>query len=150
VKLNHAVITLLAIAAVGVQAQNVSRVARPFNSVNAATAGSARRTGAEATPLTMREHVQDMQGTLAKMHAVLDQMKAKAALNSRDPLAKANVDMWELMVGHLDSELKDLRVAMAEREQWEARRASLYKQADVKAQAEAQAAQKQSVPPSPR
>jgi hypothetical protein len=147
VKLNLTVVTLLAITTAGAGAQ---RAPKPFNAVNTAAAISARGTGAEATPLTMRERVQDMQGTLAKMHAVLDQMKAKAALNSRDPLAKANLDMWELMVGHLDSELKDLRVAMAEREQWEARRASLYKQADVKAQAEAQAAQKQSVPPSPR
>lgn len=144
-RLNLALITLLAASTAGVQAQNVSHLAankapaRPFNPMQAA---ASRRAASETAPPTMRERVQDMQGTLAKMHAVLDQMRAKSAVTSKDPLAKANLDMWELMVSHMDSELKDLRLAMVEREEWDARRAAMYKEADAKAQAEAQAAQK--------
>ena len=90
----------------------------------------------------MRERVQDMETTLSQMRVVLKQMHAKAAKsNSTDPVTKANLDMWELMVGHLDKELEQLRVTLAAREDLEARRAALYKQADAKAEAAAQAAQ---------
>jgi hypothetical protein len=89
----------------------------------------------------MRERVQDMETTLSQMRVVLKQMHAKAAKSkSPDPVTKANLDMWELMVGHLDKELEQLRVTLAAREDLEARRAALYKQADAKAEAEAQAA----------
>ena len=89
----------------------------------------------------MRERVQDMETTLSQMRVVLKQMHAKAAKSkSPDPVTKANLDMWELMVGHLDKELEQLRVTLAAREDLEARRAALYKQADAKAAATAQAA----------
>jgi hypothetical protein len=100
-------------------------------------------------PATMRQRMQDMEGTLAKMHAVLKQMRAKAASNSKDPLVKANLDMWELMVGHLDKQLKELQVATAARDSFEARRAALYKQADAKADAAAEAARKSGASLSP-
>ncbi len=93
------------------------------------------------TPTSLPERVKDMEGTLAQMHQVLKQMQDKAAKShSKDSLAKGNLDMWELMVGHLDKQLQELRVAMAVHEDMEARRAALYKQADAKAEAEAQAA----------
>ena len=93
------------------------------------------------TPTPLRQRVQDMEGTLAQMHLVLEQMRNKAAKSpAKDSLAKGNLDMWKLMVGQLEKELQELRVAMAVREDMEARRAALYKQADVKAEAEAQAA----------
>jgi hypothetical protein len=84
--------------------------------------------------------MQDMEGTLVRMHALLKQMAAKGAANSKDPLAKANLDMWELMVGHLDKQLEELQQAVATREDMEARRAAMYKQADAKSEAAAQAA----------
>lgn len=90
---------------------------------------------------SLRERFQDMESTLTKMHLVLTQMKDKAAKSkTQDALAKANLDMWELMVSHLDKELRDLKIAMEAREDMEARRAALYKQADAKTDAEAQAA----------
>jgi hypothetical protein len=98
------------------------------------------KTAGVQTPATLRERAQDMQVTLAKMHAVLKQMRAKAASSSKDPLAKANLDMWELLVGHLDKQLQELRIAMLTREDMEARRAAMYKQADAKAEAAARAA----------
>jgi hypothetical protein len=85
----------------------------------------------------MREQVQDMETTLSQMRVVLKQMHAKS--KSTDPVTKANLDMWELMVGHLDKELEQLRVTLAAREDLEVRRAALYKQADAKAEAAAQA-----------
>ncbi len=89
----------------------------------------------------MRERVQDMESTLSQMNVVLRQMRAKAAKSkSTDPVTKANLDMWELMVGHLDKELEQLRVTLAARDDLEARRAALYRQADAKAEAAAQAA----------
>lgn len=89
----------------------------------------------------LRQRVQDMQSTLSQMHLVLKQMQDKAAKSKTpDTLAKANLDMWQLMVGHLDKELQELNMAVASREDLEARRAALYKQADAKADAEAQAA----------
>src|SRR5215469_12407695 len=55
----------------------------------------------------IREQVEDMQSTLSKMRVVLKQMHAKAAKNKpTDSLTKANLDMWELVVGHLDNELE--------------------------------------------
>lgn len=100
-------------------------------------------------PTTLRERVQDMELTLAKMHAVLKQMRAKAVSSSKDPLAKANLDMWELLVGHLDKQLQELRVAMVARDDMEARRAAMYKQAEAKADATAQAARGASKAPTP-
>jgi hypothetical protein len=89
----------------------------------------------------MRERVEDMQSTLSQMRVVLRQMQARAAKsNAPDSLSKANLDMWELMVGHLDKELQQMRVTLAAREDLEVRRAALYRQADAKAEAAAQAA----------
>ena len=89
----------------------------------------------------MREQIGDMESTLSQMRGVLRQMHAKATTSKgTDSLTKANLDMWELMVGHLDKELHQMRLTLAAREDWEARRAALYKQADAKAEAAAQAA----------
>ena len=86
----------------------------------------------------MRERVEDMGSTLSQMRVVLKQMQAKAAKsNATDSLTKANLNMWELMVGHLDKELQQMRVTLAAREDLEARRAALYRQADAKAEAAA-------------
>lgn len=102
----------------------------------------ANRTAADPQGLVaMRERVTDMEGTLSKMRGALKQMHANAAKSKAvDSLTKANLDLWELMVGHLDKELEQLHVALAEREDLEARRADLYRQADAKAAAQAQVA----------
>lgn len=101
----------------------------------------ANRTAVDPQGLVaMRERVTDMEGTLSKMRGALKQMHANAQSKAVDSLTKANLDLWELMVGHLDKELEQLHVALAEREDLEARRADLYRQADAKAAAKAQAA----------
>jgi len=88
----------------------------------------------------LREQVGDMEKTLSKMHVALKRMYADTAKSKgADPLTKANLEMWELMTGHLDKELEQLRLALASREDMETRRAALYKQADANAAAQAQA-----------
>lgn len=84
------------------------------------------------------EHLQEMASTLAKMHALLKQMRGNAA---KDPVAKANLEMWSLMVGELDKQYEQLTLAARQREEFEARRADLYKQADQKAAEAARKAQ---------
>lgn len=89
----------------------------------------------------IREQVEGMESTLSHMRVVLKQMHVKADANkATNSLTKENLDMWELMVSHLDKELQQLRLTLAAREDMEARRADLYRQADVKAAAEAQSA----------
>lgn len=91
--------------------------------------------------IALHQQVEDMEGVLPQMHVTLKQMQAKSAKSkTTDPLTKANLDMWELMVGHLDQELEQMRGELAQREDMEVRRAALYKQADAKAEAEARAA----------
>jgi len=90
-----------------------------------------------------------MQTTLNDMHALLKQMQAKnAASRSKDPVAKANLEMWGLLLAHLDKEFNQLEATLA-REDLEARRAALYNQAMQKAAAEAAAAGQSPPPPSP-
>ncbi|HYL15119.1 MAG TPA: hypothetical protein VEV41_18920, partial [Terriglobales bacterium] len=85
----------------------------------------------------MRQRMQDMATTLNQMHALLKQMRAKAAARkSQDSLVKANLDMWELMLNDLDKQFEQLRAATLGREDLEARRADLYRQADDKAAAQ--------------
>jgi TolA-binding protein len=98
---------------------------------------AAKRLSGMQTPDQLRQRMEDLENTLNQMHVVLKEMQAKAAKSSvKDSLAKTNLDMWELMVGHLDKELRELRVAVTAHEELEARRTALYKQADAKAEVE--------------
>ncbi len=54
----------------------------------------------------MREqHMQEMKANLDKMHALLEQMKASVAgMDPKDqPAMQANIQMWQIMVDHLDT-----------------------------------------------
>jgi hypothetical protein len=84
------------------------------------------------------QQLQEMGSTLTKMHMLLKQMRVNA---SKDPMAKANSEMWSLMLGELDKQYEQLSVAARQREDLEARRAALYKQADEKAAEAAKRAQ---------
>lgn len=99
------------------------------------------KAGAVQAQLTPRQHLQEMESTLTSMHTLLKQMQAKAAKNiTKDAIAQANLQMWELMLAHLDKQFEQLRVATLEREDIEARRAAMYSQAAEKADKEAAAA----------
>ena len=95
-----------------------------------------------------RERMREMETTLDGMHALLKEMQASnASHRSKDPVAKANLEMWELLLGHLDQQLHELQLAAA-RDGIEARRAALYNQAMQKGAAEAAAAGRTPITPS--
>ena len=77
---------------------------------------------------------------MEKMHLLLAELRTRADASPRDTSARTNLRMWELLVSHLDNDLKEMQISMVAREDLEARRAALYRQADAKAQAEAEAA----------
>lgn len=90
---------------------------------------------------SLQQRVQDMQATVDKMHEVLTRMQKKTAASAKDPVAKANLQMWQLMVEQLDKQLQDLKLAEASRQEMEIRRQAMYKQAEVKSQAASRAGQ---------
>lgn len=97
------------------------------------------RNASVATQMPARQRLQEMETTLKSMHALLKKMQATAASSkSKDSVAAANLEMWELMLAHLDKQFDQLRAATLEREDLEARRAALYNQAYSKAAKEAQ------------
>jgi len=106
--------------------------------------GPARNRGAGAAPqglAAIQQQVEDTDHTLSQMRVLLKQMQTRAAkTKATDSVTKANLEMWGLMVGQMDKELQQLRSTLAAREDMEARRAALYKQADAKIEAQAQAA----------
>jgi hypothetical protein len=138
------VVVLAATAALAQSAQPGTTPGAPILNRQGLTARTSPVGNKTADPqglAAMRERVEDLQSTLSQMRVVLRQMQANAAKSkATDSLSKANLDMWGLMVGHLDKELQQMRVTLAAREDLEARRAALYKQADAKAEAAAQAA----------
>jgi hypothetical protein len=59
-----------------------------------------------------RQRVEDMGNTLTRMHGLLKQMQAKTAADStKDPLIKANLEMWGLMLADLDKQYAQLKLA---------------------------------------
>lgn len=128
----------------GHQAVPASRVLPSAASTTAAKAAAVHadsKVGTMQTTAGLREHTQEMQDTLSKMHALLKQMRVKAASNSKDPYLKANLQMWELMLSHLDKQLGELQFATMTREDLEKRRAAMYKQALARASVAGRAAQ---------
>ena len=94
-----------------------------------------------------RQRMEEMGSTLSKMRALLKQMQAKnSASATKDPTAKANLEMWGLMLAELDKQYEQLRAATLAREDMESRRAAMYKQADEKAAAAARNAQQSLFP----
>ena len=99
-----------------------------------------RQSGPVNAP-SLQQRIQDLQATMDKMHVVLKQMHTKAAANPKDPIAKSNLEMWDLMIKQLDSQLQELKQAEASRADLETRRAAMYKQADIKSQGAPKAGQ---------
>ena len=94
--------------------------------------------------LEAKQHIEEMGATLKKMHALLKQMQAKtSAAASKDSVAKSNSEMWSMMIEQLDKQYDQLVAAEKAREDMEARRLAMYKQADEKALAAAAAARAQ-------
>ncbi len=135
---------ILILATTAVVAQTVAPSApRAFphrTSGMAVTDAEAKAAAAHSGSL-MQQRVDEMKTTVAKMHALLKQMQTTAVANhSKDPVAKANLQMWELMVGQFDKQLAELSQAAHVREDMESRRQAMYKQAEQRAAEQAQKA----------
>lgn len=142
--ISKAAFTIL-LAATAAWAQSASpsmaaRASRGNSRAMMATSNAAGLAQAQQAQAAMHQRVEDMGNTLGKMHAVLKQMQAKNAA-TKDSMAKANLQMWGLMLEDLDKQYEQLRIATRTREEMEARRAAMYKQAEAKAAAEAQGIQ---------
>lgn len=109
--------------------------------VKAQVAHTEGNAGTMQTTAGLRQHTQEMQETLGKMHVLLKQMRLKAASSSKDPYIRANLQMWELMLSHLDKQLGELQFATMTREDLDKRRAAMYKQALARASVAGRAAQ---------
>jgi len=84
----------------------------------------------------VRKRVEDMGSTLAQMHSLLKQMQAKSSAGSHsDPMVQANLEMWGLMLADLDKQFEELRLTSRAKEDVDARRSALYKQAEANAAA---------------
>jgi len=130
---------LLILAAPGLWGQNGAPSAAPVagrqpsivatsNAQNLAAAARARKVA--------DQRLQEMGSTLGRMHTLLKQMRANTTgSDAKDPMAKANLEMWNLMLSQLDKQYEELRLAAHARDDLEARRNALYKQAEEKAAA---------------
>jgi len=140
---------LLIIAATGVWAQTAApspAAARPLpgrqRTVVATSTDAESKTAEMRAKATINQRVQEMETTLGKMHLLLKQMQSSAAVkNSKDPMTKANLEMWGLMIQQLDKQFDQVKVAARERADLDARRAAMYKQAQEKAAQAARNAQ---------
>jgi hypothetical protein len=136
---------LLMIAATGVWAQTAAparSMAGHQRSVMATSTDADSKTAEMRAKAAVNQRVQEMETTLTKMHLLLKQMQASPAVkNSKDPMTKANLEMWGLMVQQLDKQFDQVKVAAREREDLEARRSAMYKQAQEKAAQSARNAQ---------
>jgi hypothetical protein len=57
------------------------------------------------------QQMQDIQASLAKMHALLNSMRAGyATMNTKDqPAMQANIEMWQLMLDHMDRMMQHMQ-----------------------------------------
>jgi TolA-binding protein len=102
--------------------------------------GRYRNAGAAQAQLAARERLQETQSRLNDMRASLKRMEAEYASSpSKCPISRANLEVYELLLRHLDKEFQ-VQVATAARTGGEVRRAALYNQAFINAAAELAAA----------
>jgi hypothetical protein len=141
---------LLILAATGAWAQTgaAAGAARPMSgrsrTVMATATDADSKTAEMRAKAAVNQRVTEMETTLSKMHLLLKQMQANPAVkNSKDPMTKANLEMWGLMLQQLDKQFDQVKVAAREREDLDARRSAMYKQAQEKAAQSARNAQAQ-------
>jgi hypothetical protein len=145
--LRNAAATLLVLTAM-TWAQGGSPAGSALNSRKVIATSNAKRLAENARAQnSARQRMEEMGATLAKMHALLKQMQAKNSTSAtKDPSVKANLEMWGLMLGDLDKQYEQLRIATLAREDMEARRAAMYKQAEERAAAAARNAKQNTGP----
>jgi hypothetical protein len=138
---------LLIFAATGVWAQTAApgrSLAGRQRTVTATSTDAGSKTAEMRAKAAVSQRVQEMETTLTKMHLLLKQMQSSSAVkNSKDPMTKANLEMWGLMLQQLDKQFEQVKLAAREREDIETRRSAMYKQAQERAEQAARNAQAQ-------
>jgi hypothetical protein len=110
----------------------------------ATTTDADSKTAEMRSKALMNERLKEMQSTVDRMHLLLKKMQASAAAKGdKDSMTKANLEMWGLVIQQMDKQFDQLKLAARQREELDARRNSLYKQADEKAALAAKNAQAQ-------
>lgn len=93
--------------------------APPFSNQTSGAASPAQ----DPSPMTQRtealyqQRLQELEVNVARMHTLLDDMKAKlaAGLSKNAAAEKDNIALWEIMLGHLDRTLAQARIATMQR-----------------------------------
>ena len=134
--LRHSTVMVMILTAATLWGQSSRGPLAPRRQMVQATSNAEGLAAANRARAAANQNLVEFGNTLTKMQALLKQMSAKTN-NAKDPVAKANLDMWTLMLDQLDKQYEQLRLAAHQREDLEARRAALYKQADEKAAAAA-------------
>ena len=130
---------LLIIAATSVCAQTAgpsgpNSFAGRQRSVMATSTDAESKAGEMRAKADLNQRMVEMETTLGRMHLLLKQMQASAAVkNSKDPVTKANLEMWGLMIQQLDKQFEQVKVTARERADFTARRAAMYQQAEQRA-----------------
>jgi hypothetical protein len=130
---------LLIIAVTGVSAQTAApsaarSLAGRQRTVMATSTDADSRTADMRAKADVNQRMVEMETTLGRMHLLLKQMQASAAVkNSKDPATRANLEMWGLMIQQLDKQFDQLKVTARERADLNARRAAMYQQAEQRA-----------------
>src|SRR5947209_8725781 len=119
-KLTRASATILILATTAVVAQTVApSTPRAYSHRRSgmAVTDPGAKAGATRSGSLMQQRLDEMKTTVAKMHVLLKQMQTTAAANhSNDAVVKANLQMWQLMVGQFDKQLAELSQAAHVRE----------------------------------
>lgn len=89
-------------------------VSRARNAFRNRTMMPAPRRALSADP-AFAARLEDMQDTLTKLHALLKQMQSQAGSSKRQTVAAENIQMWELLLGHLDRTLAQARMTAIQR-----------------------------------
>ena len=139
-KLRNSAAMLVILAAASVWGQSSATPVAPRRQPVVATGNAEGLAAANRAKAAANQNVQEMGATITKMQGLLKQMRAHTS-TAKDPVAKANIEMWSLMLDQLDKQYEQMRLAARQREDMEARRAALYKQADEKAAESAKKAQ---------
>ena len=130
--LRHSTVTVMVLTAATFWGQSSAGPLANRRQMVAATSNAEGLAAANRARAAANQNLEELEKTLTRMQSLLNEMRAMSE-GAKDPVAKANLEMWTLMLDQLDKQHEQLRVAARQREDLEARRAALYKQADEKA-----------------
>src|ERR1700741_5075102 len=119
--LRNSAAVLVILAATGMWGQSALAPVAPTRQSVVATSNAEGVAAANRAKAMANQNIQEMGATITKMQGLLKQMRAHMS-SAKDPVEKANIEMWSLMLDQLDKQYEQMRVAARKREDMEARR----------------------------